>query len=129
MTPFVSSLAIAGGAAIGANARFWFGHWWTGKYPGDFPWHTLLINATGSLVLGAFMALALARGWGTGWRLFVAVGFAGGFTTFSTFSAEAMDLFEKNKAALAAGYMVSSVAISVLACWAGLHFARVLVER
>ncbi|MGI8923507.1 MAG: FluC/FEX family fluoride channel [Fimbriimonadales bacterium] len=61
---------------------------YTGKWTPTIPWHTLMINVSGSLVLGAFMALALAKGWGTGWRLLIAVGFAGGFTTFSAFAAE-----------------------------------------
>lgn len=114
---------------MGANLRFWLGHWWTGRTSAVFPWHTLFINVFGSLVLGAFMAFALAKGWGTGWRLLVAVGFAGGFTTFSTFSAETITLFEESRATLAATYVLASVVASVGACWAGLHFARLILHR
>lgn len=124
MNPFVSSLVIGAGAALGANARFWFGYWWTGRFGSDYPWHTLLINLVGSILLGAFMAFALLKGWGVGWRLFVAVGFAGGFTTFSTFSAEVVNLIEEGRLGSAGSYMLLSVGLSVLGCWAGAHLSR-----
>ena len=129
MEAFKSSLTIGLGAAVGANARFWFGHWFTGRWTPTIPWHTLIINAFGSLVLGVFMALALAKGWGTGWRLLVAVGFAGGFTTFSAFSAEAMTLLEEAKVGASATYVTLSVSLSIAACFAGLHFARLALGK
>ena len=124
-----SSIIIGIGAAVGANARFWFGHWFTGRWSPAIPWHTLIINASGSLVLGLFMAFALAKGWGSGWRLLVAVGFAGGFTTFSAFSAEAVTLIEEGKLGACALYALLSVALSMGACFAGVHFARLVLER
>lgn len=120
------SLAVAGGAAIGANVRYWLSYWFVGKGHAEFPWHTLLINVTGSLALGAIMALALAKGWGHGWRLFAAVGLCGGYTTFSTFSAEVVQLFEDGKLGGAISYIVLSNLGCILACLAGAHLARLI---
>jgi CrcB protein len=121
------SLAVAGGAAIGANARYWLGYWIVGRGHAGFPWHTLLINVTGSLALGAIMAVALAKGWGHGWRLFAAVGVCGGYTTFSTFSAEVVQLFEEGKLAGALSYVALTNVICIVACLAGVHLARLAV--
>ena len=86
-------LAVGGGA--GANARYWLGRlvaWVQG--PVAFPWATLLINVSGSVVLGLVAAAYLghpdpAR---RNWYLLLGTGFCGGFTTFSTFSYETLKL-------------------------------------
>jgi fluoride exporter len=124
-----SSLAVAVGAALGANARYWFSAWFVVRFGSKFPLHTLLINVVGSLILGIFMAVALTRGWGTGPRLIVAVGFAGGFTTFSTFSAEIIRLIEDHRYGLAAVYALASNGLSVGACLLGAHLARLALLR
>src|SRR5687768_17069298 len=125
---FVSqSLAVAGGAALGANLRYWLGYWIVGARHSVFPWHTLLINVTGSLALGIVMAYALGRGWSEGWRLFAAVGVCGGYTTFSTYSAEVITLFEEGQPYLAIAYALGSNFASVMACFAGVHFTRTLL--
>jgi fluoride exporter len=129
MNALTSSLLIALGAAIGGNARFWFGQWWTGRAQSEWPWHTLIVNVIGSMLLGAFIAAAILKGWGTGWRMFVAVGFAGGFTTFSTFSAEMVEHIEKGRIGQAASYALASVVLSVGACFLAAHFTRVLLQR
>jgi CrcB protein len=120
-----SSLIVGIGAAAGANARFWFTQWFTGRWTPTIPWHTLIINVSGALIVGIFMALALARGWSTGWRLLVAVGFAGGFTTFSTFAAQAVTLMEEDKLGTSLVYALLSVVLSITACFAGVHFTRI----
>jgi CrcB protein len=117
---------VALGAALGANARYWTGYWFVGKEHYGFPWHTLLINVAGSLVLGAFLSLSLIHGWGHGWRLLVAVGICGGFTTFSAFSADFVRLMEEGQAVAAAGYFIGTNVFSILACLGGAHFARVV---
>jgi CrcB protein len=122
-----SSLIIALGAALGANARYWFGEWFSTKWSNPIPLHTLLINVSGSLLLGIFMAISVAKGWGNGWKLLVAVGFAGGFTTFSTFSAETMNLIRDGKVAECFAYILLSVLLSAGGCFAGYSLARTLV--
>lgn len=126
MHPLVDGLAIAAGAAIGANLRYWIGYGVVGRLHPNFPWHTLLVNVTGSLALGAFMAVALTKGWSHGWRLFAAVGICGGYTTFSTFSAETVRLFEEGHTLLGTAYVAVSNLASIGACLLGAHFARLI---
>lgn len=95
----------------------------------DFPWHTLVINITGSFVMGLFAAwLALRAGetWSQPMRLFLTTGICGGYTTFSAFSLDTMLLYERGAAGVAASYVAASVAGSILALAAGLMLVRSL---
>jgi len=118
------SLWVAFGAAIGANARYWIGYWAKANVQ-SFPWPTLLINFLGSVLLGVFSAAALQRGWGWQGRLFFAVGLCGGFTTFSTFSFEVIDMFYARSWKVAGLYALLSLVLCVAGCFAGGHFGRV----
>ena len=123
---FVSeSLWIALGAALGANGRYWIGYACKASVQ-EFPWPTLLINVIGSLLLGAFSAAAIERGWGQPARVFFAVGVCGGFTTFSTFSFEVIDAFYRRSWKLAGAYALLSLVLCVAGCLAGGHFGRLL---
>ena len=90
---------------------------------GPWPWATLLANASGSLLIGFYAALA-----GPGGRLragalqqqFVLAGVCGGYTTFSVFSYEALSLWQSGLARLALGYVGVSLATWLAAAWAGL---------
>jgi CrcB protein len=126
MRHLAESLWIAFGAALGANARYWIGVLLKAPLQ-NFPWPTLLINCIGSLLLGAFTATALLKGWGPGSavRLFFAVGICGGFTTFSTFSFEVLDQFFEKSWKPATIYAVMSCLLCVLFCLAGAHLARI----
>lgn len=86
-------LLIGIGGFIGANVRYWVSGWAAGNWGSVFPWGTLIINFTGSALLGLFI------GWSGGRitldprvRLFVAVGFFGAYTTFSTYANESVAL-------------------------------------
>ena len=113
-------LTVGGGA--GANARFWVGRWvaeWQLRHAGavTFPWGTFAINVLGSAVLGAVAGLCLghpdpAR---RAWYVLLGTGFCGGFTTFSTFSYEAVELLREDRPLAAAGYVVGSVAAGLAA--------------
>ena len=128
MRPLLDSAFVGIGAMIGANARYWIGYF--GKSTSvAFPWPTLLINVLGSALLGAFTAAALIKGWGNNHRLFFAVGVCGGFTTFSTFSFETIDLFYRKSWKVAALYALLSFALGIGACFLGGHFARVWAGR
>lgn len=118
------SVLVATGAAVGANARYWLGMW-AAKSGVDLPWGTLLVNVSGSLVLGVFVGLASRFGWTEGWRLLIAVGLCGGYTTFSTFSLETLQLAQHGRWTLALGYAFGSAALSVLGCALGLAIAGV----
>src|SRR5215213_3321964 len=91
-----------------------------------FPWGTLAVNVAGSLAMGLLAGwLALKAGPSAqAWRLFLATGVLGGFTTFSAFSLDAATLWERGEAAAASLYALASVALSVAALFAGLALAR-----
>lgn len=120
-------LAIGSGAFIGANARYWLGGWVQDRLGATFPWGTLLVNVSGSLLIGLVMGLALGQTWPLGWRLFLVVGVLGGYTTFSAFAYETVQLLTKGDLASALGHMAGSLVSTVLAAWLGLVVARVLV--
>lgn len=86
-------LIISLGAILGANVRYWVGGWAAERFGTTFPYGTLLINVTGSLVLGFFITLVTDRFLvDPRWRLLVAIGFLGSYTTFSTYTYESMNL-------------------------------------
>lgn len=123
MRNVIESLWVGLGAAIGANLRYWIGVLTRSTSQG-FPWSTLAINVIGSTLLGAFAAAALYKGWGWQARLFFAVGLCGGFTTFSTFSFEFLDLVARRSWKVAAGYAVLSLALCIGGCFLGGHLGQ-----
>ncbi|NBC49880.1 MAG: fluoride efflux transporter CrcB [Gammaproteobacteria bacterium] len=120
-------LAIAGGGALGAVARFGLSNGvyrWLGR---DFPWGTLTVNALGSFMMGLLFVLLLERGpLAPELRAAVIVGFLGAFTTFSTFSLETLVLVEQGEPLRALLNILASVLICLLACWGGIVIARLL---
>lgn len=94
-----------------------------------FPWHTLIVNGTGSLAMGLFVGWLAQRGdlsWSQPLRLFLTTGVCGGFTTFSAFSLDAMMLWERGETTAAVFYVAGSVAASLLGLAAGLILMRSL---
>lgn len=90
-----------------------------------FPYGTLLINITGSLVMGlAAGYFALKGDASQHWRLFLATGVLGGYTTFSAFSLDAALLYERGEVGAAAIYVVASVALSIAGLFAGMALVR-----
>jgi CrcB protein len=86
-------LIISIGAVLGANCRYWLGGWAVERFGAAFPYGTLIINLSGSFLLGLFITLLTGRlGIGPEWRLLVAVGFLGAYTTFSTYTYESVSL-------------------------------------
>ncbi len=93
-----------------------------------FPWGTLTVNVVGSLVMGLLAAWFAFRGDSTEpWRLFLATGILGGFTTFSAFSLDVALLMERQQLALAGGYIAASVLGSVGALFLGLWLSRAAI--
>ena len=117
--------AVAVGGAIGSVARYLAGIG-VGKWLGfGFPWGTLLINISGSFLIGILVeSFALRWDLPQAARVFLTVGICGGFTTFSTFSLESALLLERGELGPAAAYIVASVVVSILALFAGLHLIR-----
>ena len=120
-------LAVAVGGAAGSVLRFVVGVWSTRLWGPAFPWGTLIINVTGSFLIGALAELFALR-WDASQatRVFLVVGICGGYTTFSTFSLDAYVLIEEAQYAAAAGYVVASVLGSILGLVAALHLVRLL---
>lgn len=120
-------LAIAGGGAAGAVARFLFSTGIYRLFGRDFPWGTLSVNVLGSFAMGLLFVLLLERSLMAGeLRAAILVGFLGAFTTFSTFSLETLALVEQGEALRALLNIAASVLLCLLACWAGLIAARAI---
>jgi CrcB protein len=123
----VTFLAISVGAVLGANTRYFVGGWISDRFGTSFPLGTLVINVTGSFVIGLFLVLIGERlvvaDW---WRPLVAIGFLGSYTTFSTFSFETLALAQSGSWGLAALNVVGSVAGSLLGVYLGAVLARAL---
>jgi CrcB protein len=126
MTPQLI-LAVAAGGALGSVARYLVGIGSGNLFGTDFPWGTLIINVTGSFLIGAFVGL-FATKWDLSQaaRIFLTVGICGGYTTFSTFSLDAWYLIERGQILSSAAYMLVSTVLSVSALIAALHMVRSL---
>jgi fluoride exporter len=113
------------GAGIGGALRHGVNVGAARLYGYEFPFGTLIVNIGGSFVMGALAGyFAFRPGIAQHMRLFLTTGILGGFTTFSAFSLDAALLIERHSYALAAGYMVGSVAASLAALFFGLALFR-----
>lgn len=120
-------LAIAGGGALGALARFFVSNGVYRVLGRDFPWGTLGVNLLGSFAMGLLFVLLLERSLlAPELRAAVMIGFLGSFTTFSTFSLETLTLVEQGEMLSALANVVVSVVVCIAACWAGIAAARAL---
>ena len=116
-----AALVFLGGGA-GAVLRFAVGRWLIGyEWAKHFPWGTFGINVVGSFVLGVVATACADR---PGWRALLGVGVCGGFTTFSTFSVETLDLLREERYAVAGGYVIGSVLAGLLGAWLGTRVLR-----
>lgn len=117
--------AVAIGGSLGSVARYLMAIG-AGRLVGtEFPWGTLVINIVGSFLIGVF-AEAFALSWNASQvtRVFLTVGICGGFTTFSTFSLDAIVLMQRGELWSAGAYIAASVALSILALFGGLLLVR-----
>jgi CrcB protein len=117
-------LAIALGGSLGTLARYGVAQV-IHVAKGSFPWATFWTNVSGSFVLGFALILVIERFPPTRYvRAFVAVGFLGAYTTFSTFSVETVLLVKDGHAGIAVAYVLGSVATGLLAVWVGIVLGR-----
>ena len=117
---------IALGGALGTVARYWLGGV-AQRYSDAFPYGTLTINVTGSLILGFLARYLTQTPASPELRAALTIGFCGGFTTFSTFSYEAARLMEDGSTSRAITYMAASVLLSLAAMFAGFAIARAVL--
>jgi len=117
-------LVIVGGG-IGAGIRHLLNMGAMRLFGSGYPWGTMIINITGSFVMGAFIEL-LARRFGASneLRLFVAIGILGGYTTFSSFSLDFATLWERGALGPALAYVLVSVIGGILALFAAFWLVR-----
>jgi len=121
----IQLLTVAAGGALGAVLRFLMSANIYRVFGRDFPYGTLAVNVIGSLLMGFFFALIMERAAiSEAWRGVIIIGFLGAFTTFSTFSMETMALIESGALMRAAMNILLSVALCLLATWAGLQIGR-----
>jgi fluoride exporter len=113
-------LVVLAGAGLGGLARYVAGSWIMLKYGGRFPLGTLIINVSGSFLIGVLMTLLTERlNPHPNWRLFLVVGVLGGYTTFSSFEYELYQSVRDGARWMGILYLMSSVVLGYLGVWLG----------
>jgi CrcB protein len=113
------------GGGLGSTLRYLVNVVCPRLFGTDFPYHTFIINITGSTVMGLIAGYFAFRGDASqSWRLFLMTGILGGYTTFSAYSLDAAVLYERGAIGLSLFYVVGSVVFSILGLFAGLALVR-----
>ncbi len=114
------------GAVVGANARYLITQAVADRLGTAFPYGTMLVNITGSLIIG-FLLTLLAEQFlvSPHWRLLLVVGFLGSYTTFSSYTFEAVGLIERGEWSPMLVYVLGSNIAGLLACYGGIVLARI----
>ena len=116
-------LLVSIGAALGGMLRYWLSNYVYKFLPATFPYGTLAVNFIGSFILGFIIFFLDQKELiSPGLRLFLTIGFCGGFTTFSTFSLETLNLFRDSEILLGFG----NILLSLLLCIGGIYIAYLL---
>jgi len=123
-------LLVGAGGFLGAAARYLLSGWILHhSMAAKFPWATFIVNVLGCLVIGVLSGMAERfDAFGHGARLFLFTGLLGGFTTFSAFGLETIFLMRRGEWFFAALYAGASVAVCVLAVWAGWRAVNLVVR-
>lgn len=124
----VNILYVGAGSCLGGVCRYIVSRSLQGYAPGVFPWGTFVVNIVGCFLIGLIYGLT-DRGCqiGEGWKLFLTVGFCGGFTTFSTFVNENYLLFSGGQHIWVAVYALASAAVGFLMLYFAYWLVRVLL--
>lgn len=121
-------MAVAGGGALGSVVRYVVVVQAARLLGLTFPWGTLIVNVTGSFLIGAF-AESFALRWDTSQvaRAFLIIGICGGYTTFSSFSLDVATLIGRGESWVTAAYVIASVILSIAAFYTALPITRAIV--
>jgi fluoride exporter len=123
----MNTLAIGVGGALGAIARYALGSAVHRVIPGSFPYGTFIVNVIGCLTFGLVIALAESRFVdGPATRAFLLVGVLGGFTTFSSFTFETLELLRGGQVVHAAVNVIGQIALGLFALWGGIVLGRAI---
>ncbi len=117
-------LLVMAGGALGSGARYGVGRAALAVFGPGYPWGTLAVNLLGGFAMGLLAGLVSRMASAEEWRLLLGVGLLGGFTTFSAFSLDMVNMIERGAPGTAAGYALLSVTGSVAALFAGLALTR-----
>jgi CrcB protein len=118
-------LWISLGAIVGASLRYFVGRFAARAVTASFPYGTLLINITGSFILGLFLVWSTERALpDPRWRLLIAIGFCGSYTTFSSYAFESFSLFEQGHYFLFASNVLANNILCLAGVLAGAVIAR-----
>jgi CrcB protein len=118
---------ISVGAVAGANARYALGQLIAATIGRNYPYGTLLVNVSGSLLIGVLLVVLTERlHLDQHWRLLLVVGFLGSYTTMSSYAWEVLSLPERSGWVQAVGYVVATNALCLGACAAGMLLARAI---
>lgn len=119
-------LAVFAGGGIGSMVRYLLTFVVTQRLGPGFPWATLIINVTGSFIIGVVAEVTQTRAFAGGplLRVFLMAGVLGGYTTFSTFSFDAVNLLHERAGLLALGYAAGSVVLGIVSAFGGIALAR-----
>jgi CrcB protein len=121
------ALAVALGGALGSISRYGLDAWIERRTASFFPWSTFAINVSGCLAVGFLIAALVDRHRAPAWlRIGLVVGFCGGYTTFSTFAQETLDLVETRELGVALASVVASVALGLVAVFVGTKLGRLV---
>lgn len=120
-------LWISIGAIVGANLRYMVSRWSMKYLSASLPYGTLFVNVTGSLLIGFFLVWTTERVLtDPHWRMFIAIGFCGSYTTFSSYTFETFRLFEQGDYTLATANFFANNLLCLIAVIAGAMLARAL---
>lgn len=111
------------GGGLGSLTRFYLGKFIQSSFSGTFPVGTLAVNIMASLILGLFLGTEI-RGLSASYRALIAVGFCGGFSTFSTFSNDTLQLIQANRWFEAFINIVLNVVVCIAATFVGIFLAK-----
>lgn len=113
------------GGCLGSILRFWVGSYVGGRIGTRFPYGTMIINITGSFLIGFVLALLTARThWSPNWRYLIPIGFIGAYTTFSTFEYETFRVIQDGELFIAFLNVALSVVVGFVAVWLGVIAGR-----
>jgi CrcB protein len=122
-----SILLVGLGGGIGSMLRYLFQKWFSENYPQPFPWGTFLVNLIGCFLIGLIYAASeKSTALTPQTRLFLMAGFCGGFTTFSTFAFENMNLLRGGDLSYFLIYTIGSVMLGILGVFGGVAVMKLL---
>lgn len=121
-------LAVGAGSFLGGILRYLIQTTMNAKYSSAFPYGTLIVNIAGCFFIGFIYGLADRENINPGWKLFLAGGVLGGFTTFSAFSGEVLILMREGNILYATVYILSSVVLGILASLLGFAGSRLFAS-